>query len=105
MSNESGCNCGCGTASNTGLTITDRPTDAPAAPSSISLQVDGMTCGHCVSSVTEELTEVPGVSGVEVDLVAGGTSTVTVTTTAPVDTSALEGAVAEAGYTLASTNA
>lgn len=105
MSNESGCNCGCGTASNEGLTITARPTDAPATASSVTLQVDGMTCGHCVSSVTEELTEVPGVSGVEVALVAGGTSTVTVTTTAPVESSDLEAAVAEAGYELSPASA
>jgi len=105
MSNESGCNCGCGTASNEGLTITARPTDEPTTQNEVTLQVDGMTCGHCVSSVTEELTEVPGVSGVEVSLVAGGTSTVTITTTAPVESSALAAAVAEAGYTLAPANA
>ena len=103
MSNESGCNCGCGTASNEGLTITARPTDEPATASSVTLQVDGMTCGHCVSSVTEELTEIPGVSGVEVSLVAGGTSTVTAT--APVESSDLEAAVAEAGYELSPASA
>ena len=30
-----------------------------------------MTCGHCVSSVTEEVIEIPGVTGVEVDLASG----------------------------------
>ncbi|MFD0891226.1 heavy-metal-associated domain-containing protein, partial [Streptosporangium algeriense] len=33
--------------------------------------VTGMTCGHCVSSVKEEVGEVPGVTGVEVDLASG----------------------------------
>ena len=38
------------------------------------LPVSGMTCGHCVSAVTEEIGKLDGVTGVEVDLVAGGTS-------------------------------
>ncbi|MEV4897880.1 cation transporter, partial [Nonomuraea sp. NPDC055795] len=33
--------------------------------------VKGMTCGHCVSSVKEEVSEVTGVSSVEVDLASG----------------------------------
>lgn len=35
------------------------------------ITVTGMTCQHCVASVTEELLEVPGVTGVEVDLTTG----------------------------------
>ncbi|MBF4613141.1 heavy-metal-associated domain-containing protein [Curtobacterium sp. VKM Ac-1376] len=62
------------------------------------LLVEGMTCAHCVMSVTEELTELDGVSGVDVRLVVGGSSEVTVTSAAPVDTDALRAAVAEAGY-------
>ena len=50
----------------------------------ITLKIDGMTCGHCVASVTEELREVDGVTDVDVILAAGGTSTATVTTSAPV---------------------
>lgn len=41
--------------------------------------VTGMTCEHCVGAVTSELTALPGVSDVSVDLVADGTSQVTVT--------------------------
>ena len=44
-----------------------------------SYSVSGMTCGHCVSAVTEEIGKLDGVTGVEVDLVAGGESRVTVT--------------------------
>lgn len=33
--------------------------------------VSGMTCGHCVISVKEEVAEVPGVSSVDVDLASG----------------------------------
>jgi copper chaperone CopZ len=59
-----------------------------------------MTCGHCAASVTEELGELPGVDEVNVDLVAGGTSTVTVTSTQPLDYDAVQAAVDEAGYQL-----
>jgi copper chaperone len=60
--------------------------------------VTGMTCGHCVASVTEELHEVAGVTDVAVDLPSGA---VTVTSDQPLDRSAVEAAVAEAGYQLA----
>ena len=64
------------------------------------IQVAGMTCGHCVSAVTEELTGLPGVTDVSVDLVAGGTSPVTVTSEQPLDDAAVAAAVDEAGYEL-----
>lgn len=63
-------------------------------------QVDGMTCGHCAKSVTEEITALDGVSDVQVELVAGGTSTVTVTSDAPVERDSIAAAVTEAGYAL-----
>lgn len=62
--------------------------------------VAGMTCGHCVSAVTEELTALPGVTDVAVDLVAGGTSAVHVTSDAALDRAAVAAAVDEAGYAL-----
>ena len=60
--------------------------------------VTGMTCGHCVSAVTEEVTQVPGVTTVDVDLASGG---LTVTSDSPVDESAVRAAVEEAGYEVA----
>ena len=66
-----------------------------------SYSVNGLTCGHCVASVTEEIAEIDGVRDVDVDLVAGGTSTVTVTSDQPLDAEALRAAVTEAGYQLA----
>ena len=60
--------------------------------------VTGMTCGHCVASVTEEITEIPGVENVDVTLETGQ---VTVTGAEPVDTAAVRAAVEEAGYQLA----
>ena len=62
--------------------------------------VTGMTCGHCVSAVTEEVTAVPGVTGVDVDLASGR---LTVTSDSPVDDDAVRAAVDEAGYELAGT--
>ena len=66
-----------------------------------SFSVTGMTCGHCVASVTEEIEDIAGVTQVTVDLTAGGTSTVTVTSDQPLEDAAVESAVAEAGYQLA----
>jgi copper ion binding protein len=60
--------------------------------------VVGMTCGHCVAAVTEEVGQVPGVTAVDVDLATGG---LTVTSDAPVDDAAVAAAVDEAGYALA----
>lgn len=62
--------------------------------------VTGMTCGNCVKHVTEELTEIDGVTDVAVDLVAGGDSPVTITTEGPVTQDAIAAAVDEAGYTV-----
>ncbi len=66
----------------------------------IELSVDGMTCGHCVMSVSEELREIPGVKNVEVILNSGSTSKVTVLSDTPLDDAALSDAVSEAGFTL-----
>jgi copper chaperone len=65
--------------------------------------VEGMTCSHCVASVTEELGRLDGVTGVRVDLVAGGVSTVTVESATMLDGQAVAEAVDEAGYELAAT--
>ncbi|WP_028721334.1 heavy-metal-associated domain-containing protein [Patulibacter americanus] len=56
--------------------------------------VQGMTCQHCVASVTEEVSEVGGVTGVDVDLASGR---VAVHGTG-VDEEAVVAAVSEAGY-------
>ena len=64
------------------------------------LSINGMTCGHCVASVTEELSEVPGVLNVEVILNSGATSKATVVTNTELDDNALRDAVSEAGFEL-----
>lgn len=60
--------------------------------------VTGMTCKHCVRSVTEEISEIDGVTGVAADLTTGA---VTVTTDRQVDDTDVRSAVEEAGYQLA----
>jgi copper chaperone len=60
--------------------------------------VNGMTCEHCVMSVTEEIQEIPGVTGVEVVLDGG---TVTILADRAVERAEIAAAVTEAGYTLA----
>jgi copper chaperone CopZ len=60
-----------------------------------------MTCDHCVAALKEEVSALPGVRDVEVDLVPGGASTVTVTSDAPLRDDTVRTAVDEAGYALA----
>ncbi|GAA4704455.1 heavy-metal-associated domain-containing protein [Phytohabitans rumicis] len=59
--------------------------------------VTGMTCSHCVSSVSTEVGQIPGVTDVQVDLANGA---VTVTSAQAVDDDAVRAAVDEAGYEL-----
>lgn len=62
------------------------------------LRVTGMTCDHCVTAVTDELTAVPGVEGVTVSVVPGGISEVAVTADASVTQEQCAAAINEAGY-------
>jgi copper chaperone len=62
--------------------------------------VAGMTCAHCVAAVREEIANLDAVQDVEVDLVPGGTSRVTITSAAPVPDDRVRAAVDEAGYAL-----
>jgi copper chaperone len=64
----------------------------------VTLPVVGMTCGHCVQAVTQELTALDGVQDVAVELVPDGTTLVTVTSAAPLDDAAVRAAIDEAGY-------
>ncbi len=66
-----------------------------------SYAVTGMTCAHCVGAVTKEFSALPGVQGVDVNLVAGGASTVTVTSDAPLTDAQVHEAVDESGFELA----
>jgi copper chaperone len=68
------------------------------APVTTTVTVSGMTCGHCVASVTEELGEIDGVQHVDVVLESGS---VTIASDGPLDPADIESAVAEAGYAVA----
>ena len=65
--------------------------------SSTTYTVSGMTCGHRVSAVTEEVTKIPGVTDVQVDL---GSGAVTIASGTTLDDDAVRAAVDEAGYEL-----
>nr|WP_256382722.1 heavy-metal-associated domain-containing protein [Glutamicibacter sp. BW77] len=66
------------------------------------LKISGMTCGHCVSSVSEELKEIANVQNVEIILDAKGISTALLSTSGAIGQEVLQAAVEEAGYTLES---
>lgn len=74
---------------------------APATDAGTEFLVTGMTCGHCVASVTEGVGAIDGVQSVDVVLKKGGASRVTVHAAGPVDAEAVRAAVEEAGYQLA----
>ncbi|GAA4400008.1 hypothetical protein GCM10023168_08250 [Fodinibacter luteus] len=57
----------------------------------------GLTCGHCAHAVGEELKALGGVDEVEVEVVSGGESTVTVTGGRELTSDEVTAALAEAG--------
>lgn len=96
--------CGCGAADGAVATtpVMTNSIDEENPMTTQSYAVSGMTCGHCAGAVTSELKSLDGVTDVHVELVAGGTSTVTVISSAPLDKAQVVGALDEAGdYQLA----
>ena len=65
--------------------------------STTTYRVEGMTCGHCVGSVTAALSKLDNVTDVDVTLDTGD---VTITSSTPLDDDAVRAAVDEAGYEL-----
>ena len=63
-------------------------------------RVRGMTCGHCAGAVTAELDALAGVTGVAVDVVPQGDSTVTVTSSKELEPNLVRDAVSRAGCEL-----
>ena len=95
-----GCSC-CGPASRADTASIPAASESSAGGgSSPSYQVTGLTCGHCAKSVTQALQALPQVDDVQIDLAAGGVSTVTVTGVVPPEM--VRRAIAEAGYTVLS---
>ena len=93
-----GCGCGCDHAASAGQTAAATVLrTTKGAPMTRTYSVTGMTCGHCVGAVTSELQALDVVDSVTVDLVAGGISSVTVTSAAPLDDARVAAALDDAG--------
>jgi copper chaperone len=67
-------------------------------PTTAVYSVNGMTCSHCVTAVTEEIQAIPGVIAVTIDLAPQDVSTVHVVSDEPLPTAVISRAVDEAGY-------
>ncbi|WP_181038789.1 heavy-metal-associated domain-containing protein [Arthrobacter sp. Y81] len=94
---QQGCSC-CSPAAETRVAATAAARSEVAA-SSAQYSLEGLTCGHCVRTVEQAVSGVPGVKSAAVDLVPGGMSRLSVTGTA--DREALAEAVRSSGYVLA----
>jgi len=93
-----GCHCGHGAE--------DSVAAAPPAATNpgageLAIGVVGMTCSHCVASVTEELTALDGVERVDVALAPGAVSAVRIALAGEVSGDAIRAAIEAAGYTVA----
>jgi copper chaperone len=80
----------------------DITASTPSARVTTELVVTGMTCSHCVASVTEEVSTLVGVDTVAVNLKPAGESIVSVRSTQALDPDAIRAAITEAGYDLVS---
>lgn len=99
LAQTSSAGCGCcssRTTTSSAATSEARERDMRTAITT-TLAVTGMTCGHCVAAVTEELSAIPGVTEVSVDLVPGATSTVSVSSDGPVSRTEVAAALDDAG--------
>lgn len=95
LKDAAGCSC-CDTSA-----LSGRAETTPVVPQA-EILVQGMTCSHCVASVTEQLSALDDVQNVTIELApSGGASTVTISSTTPLDANRVRAAVEEAGYSLA----
>lgn len=94
---QTGCGCGCGCATATPSDTTTSLKETVMSTSTQTFEVTGMTCGHCAQAVSSELQALDGVTDVTVDLNAGGTSRVTVTSATQLDQAQVSEALEEAG--------
>jgi copper chaperone len=61
----------------------------------IEYQVTGMSCGHCETAIRAEVSEIDGVTGIDVNAQTGRLA---VTSEEPIEEAAVIAAVDEAGY-------
>ena len=92
-----GCGCGAADTRSAPKLAATNPTHEENLMTTHSYAVSGMTCGPCAEAVTSELKSLKGVTDVHVGLVAGGTSTVTVTSDEPLQDDQVSAALDEAG--------
>jgi copper chaperone CopZ len=92
---DSGCAC-CAPHTTSEPTAITRATENESSTAN-AFPVTGMTCGHCVAAVTEEISAIPGVTDVTVDLKPGATSTLRVTSEHGVTRDQIAAALDEAG--------
>lgn len=92
-----GCGCGAADTGSAPKPAIANSTDGENPLTTHSYVVSGMTCGHCAGAVTSQLKMLDGVTDVNVELVAGGTSTVTITSAEPLDETRVVEALDEAG--------
>lgn len=65
------------------------------------INVEGMTCGHCVNAVTEELSKISGVTSVHIELNTDAPTPVNIVADTDISDADITAAVEEAGYTIA----
>jgi copper chaperone CopZ len=73
-------------------------TNTPLMVETREYAVQGMTCSHCVASVREEVSDLPGVTRVDVNLASGRVAVYG----ASLSDDAIRTAVEQAGYEVAS---
>jgi copper chaperone len=69
--------------------------------SEISIKVVGMTCDHCVKAVTEELSKISGVTGINIELNTDTPTPVNIVADIDISDADITAAIEEAGYTIA----
>lgn len=95
---DDSCDCRCSCGATPGPAAAGQPlTSKGTTMTTRTYSVTGMTCGHCEQAVSSELKALDGVTDVSVELVAGGASSVTVSSTHPLDQARVASALDEAG--------
>ena len=92
------CNCTCG--ANDSAEETTSSASVASGTTTAEYLVTGMTCSHCVLSVTEEMFDLDGVQNVSIELNAEGISKVSVQSAAPLNVDEVRAAITTAGYEL-----
>lgn len=74
------------------------PAAAPEGTTTADFSVTGLTCGSCASRVSTAVGSLEGVDAVRVSLMAGGTSTVSISSSTPLQEDDIMAVIEQAGY-------